>query len=59
MWLHLVQVLEIAIDSYLFGTSMIKTDLLQSAHIFHLTVSECLHLRFKVVCALTSLTGLH
>ena len=59
MWLHLVQVLESAIDSYLLGTSVIETDLLQSAHIFNITLSECLHLRFKVASAPSSLARIH
>ena len=59
MWLHLVQVLESAVDRYLLGTSVIETDLLESAHIFHVTLSECLHLRFKVACAPSSLARIH
>ena len=59
MWLHLVQVLDIAIYSYLFGTSMIKTDLFESAHIFDLTFSKCLHLLFKVIVAPRSLAWIH
>ena len=59
MWLHLVKILGSTIDRYLFGTSMVKTDLFKSAHIFYLTVSKCLHILIKVTSAPSSLGRIH